>query len=144
LKCPKGHDLQTVHGRPPCYKNVKGVISCDKCAKSYLDKEPEFSHCGLCMYDICSKCRSKLFTQPKIESSESDQDSDSEVSLEIDDIEQQFSRPKPFKVKTEKVASSSVNKKGSGSFDRKQAKLLRDKKLSNFKKQEIEIFDDKF
>ena len=52
-KCPKGHFMVKMRGRPPTYR---GNPLCDICRTENLNLKPYFYHCALCKFDKCNNC----------------------------------------------------------------------------------------
>eukprot|EP00759_Apiculatamorpha_spiralis_P046095 PhF_6_TR42696/c1_g1_i8/m.64459 len=51
-RCPGGHTLRYVHGRPFEYPGW----CCDICKAALHHSTPYVKHCGLCQFDVCSSC----------------------------------------------------------------------------------------
>ena len=52
-KCPKGHFMVKMRGKPPTYR---GEPMCDLCRTPNLSKKNYFYHCSICKFDKCASC----------------------------------------------------------------------------------------
>jgi hypothetical protein len=139
--CPKSHKMGKASGIPAEYE-LLGTPVCDICRKSDLQDHDYFFHCKTCQYDLCKKCSAtpKLIDQSG--ESESESSEDQEIAFDLAESQQygiaesrSNGAARSQKVKTVKV-DKVPNKDGGkgGSFDRKTAKKLRDKKQMNYQK----------